>query len=61
MKISKQSEDKENIKNWHQWKTICHITFEVSKDKFLKIIFTSKIKNQKQVSFDITKEITIDS
>ena len=46
MRISKQSEGKENIKNLHQWKTICHITFEVSKDKFLKIIFTSKINNR---------------
>ena len=53
----KQSESKETLKKkWRQWRGICHISFGVSKDKFPKIAFTSKIKSPKGVSFEITKE-----
>ena len=53
----KQSKSKVTLKKkWRQWKGICHISFEVSKDKPPKIVFTRKIKNPKGVSFEITKE-----
>ena len=53
----KQSENKETLKKkWNQWRRICYISFGVPKDKFPKITFTSKIKDQKKVNFEITKE-----
>ena len=58
----KQSEDKEILKKkWNQWRRICYISFGVPKDKFPKITFTSKIKDQKKVSFGITKEYIQDA
>ena len=58
----KQSEDKETLKKkWNQWRRICYISFGVPKDKFPKITFTSKIKDQKKVSFGITKEYIQDA
>ena len=58
----KKSEDKETLKKkWNQWRRICYISFGASKDKFPKITFTSKIKDQKKVSFGITKEYIQDA
>ena len=53
----KQSENKETLKKkLNQWRRICYISFGVPKDKFPKISFTSKIKDQKKVSLVIIKE-----
>ena len=58
----KQSENKETLKKkWNQWRRICYISFGVPKDKFPKISFTSKIKDQKKVSLVIIKEYTQDA
>ena len=53
----KEFESKETLKKkWKQWKRICLILFEIPKDKFPQIAFTSKLESEKRVNFDITKK-----